>query len=95
MEPEQTFRGREQTLASNDQGKDPAKRRKNMEGSNAMQAKASHISSPEEQSVLRGILEAHRSKSKGDDDTPERRHKRTQDRERTPTRSSTKESEYV
>ena len=54
-----------------------------MEGSNAKQAKASHISSPEEQFVLRGIPEAPRPQSKGDDDAPERRHKRTQDRERT------------
>ena len=57
-------------------------RGKSMEDSNAKQTKASHISAPEEQSVLRGILEAPRPKSKGDDDAP-KRYKRTPDRERT------------
>ena len=55
-------------------------------------------SAPEEQSVFRGILEAPRPKSKGDDDAPKRRHRIEKGRHRVTNREQIlheRESEYV
>ena len=47
LEPGRTFRGREQALACNTSGQDPAQRGRSLEESNARQTKTSHISTSE------------------------------------------------